>query len=174
MDDSQPNSEAALKLLQQILSVELKEIADSLVKGFGEPDNPYTIELPEDFTVDLPLPVLSSLVARSANKYGLAARAAGIARAQAKIAKGRYEGKYKRSKIGKNEAEREANAMGACQEEHNSWLLAEGLAEIAEAIESGSRISSESVRKMLGAAEFQQQAVLREGKGVYSERDFSR
>lgn len=165
---------AAQEALSLILGKELNEITESIASTFGEKENPFTIELPEDYAVDLPLEVLASYVARSSNRYGKAARSAGIARAQAKLAKGRFENKYKRSKVGKNETEREQNAMETCQEEHAVWTLAESVAEVIGGIEAGARIASESSRKIFGAAETQQRASDRENKGSYREQDFAR
>lgn len=164
----------AQEALGLLLDVELAEITESIASTFGQKENPYTLELPEDYAIDLPLEVLASYVARSANRYAKAARSSGIAKAKAKLAKGRFESKYKRSKVGKNETEREQNAMDACQEEHAEWTLAESLAEVMGGIEAGARVISESSRKTFGAAENQQKANDRETKGFYREQDFSK
>lgn len=154
---------AAEEALTQLLDHELQEIITSITSGFGEANNPYTIQLPENYTVDLPLEELASLVARTANSYGRAARAAGIARAQAKLAKGRFEKNYKRNRVGKNDSEREATAMTACADDHTVWTMAEAIAAVADGIESGSRVASESIRKIYGSAEAQYRANAREG-----------
>jgi len=171
MDINSNKIQQAQDFFGTILDPQLAEIMES-ISTYGQPGNLYTIELPEDNTVDLPLGELLSLVARSANTYGRVARAAGLARAEAKRRKGAFESKYKRSKIGKNETEREQVAMLACAGEHAAWVFADSFAEVVEGIEAAARVASESIRKILGAAENQQRAYNREGKGQYGEGDF--
>ena len=174
MDRDLERALQAQEALESILGRNLTEITDSITSSFGEDDNPYTIELPEAYAVDLPLEELASYVARSSNKYGRAARAAGIARAQAKLSKGRFENKFKRARVGKNDTERDKNAMEACQTEHAVWTLAESVAEVIGGIEAGARVASESSRKIFGAAENQQRASDRESRGNYRDQDFGR
>ena len=172
MDRDLEKALEAQEALSQILGQNLSEITESIAGSFGDDDNPYTIQLPEEYAVDLPLEELASYVARSANKYGRAARSAGIARAQSKLAKGRFENKFKRSRVGKNDIEREKAAMEACQTEHAVWTLAESVAEVIGGIEAGARVASESSRKIFGAAESQQMAANRENRGAYRDQDF--
>lgn len=133
----------------------------------------YQIELPDATSVDLPLEELRSLVARSSNAYGRIARFAGIARAQAKIAKGRYERKHKQERKGNNDAERQANAMAACEEEHIAMTIAESVADFADSMEHAARIASESARKIYDKVTAMYVAQGREEKGTYKDNDFT-
>lgn len=172
MDNYNTKVQQAQEFFGTILDPQLSEIMDSIAT-YGDKDNPYTIELPEYHAVDLPLGDVLYLVAKTSNTYGRVARAAGLARAEAKRRKGAYDSKYKRSKVGKNETERENNAMTACTEEHAAWVFAESFAEVVEGIEAAARVASESIRKILGSIENQQKAADRETRGQYRERDYS-
>lgn len=163
-------SEAEARL-SSLLGPELSQITDIVSSGPNN-SNPYYIELPVAYAADLPLEELSSLVARSSNVYGKAARFAGMARAEAKLARGRFERKYKRSKVGRNDSEREQNAMTTAADEHLAWTLAEAVAELADSLEASARVASESVRKIYTSAENQQRAANREAKGTLREEDF--
>jgi hypothetical protein len=74
------------EMLQQFLGPQLKEVIDA----YNDNDNSYKyfIEIPETDVVDLGIEKIASLVARTSNVYGRAARFAGIARAQYKILEG--------------------------------------------------------------------------------------
>ena len=125
---------------------------DELVKAIL--DSSLKVEIPDPASVDLPPEELASLVARASNAYSSAARAAGMARAEAKLAKGRYERKYKTAKNdGRNDNEREANAMASASDAHEAWCNADAVAEVAEGVESAARIASESARKLLDKLE---------------------
>jgi hypothetical protein len=96
-----------------------------------------------------------------------------MARAQYKLIEGRYKKVYKANRVGKNEAEREANALEAADSEYMALVTSEAIVNLAESMESAARISSESTRKLLDKAQSMQIASSRESKGYYSESDFS-
>lgn len=91
------------ELLSEFLNPQIQEVINSYV-GNGS-NNPYFVEIPEEDVIDLGLDKLASLVARTSNVYGRAARFAGMARANYKIIEGKYKKVYKSSRVGKNEAE---------------------------------------------------------------------
>lgn len=158
---------AAEEALQNLLGSELSQVATIV----GDPA--YLIQIPEAEDVDLGIEELASIVARTSNNFGRIARFAGMARAEAKLAKGRYDRKFKQHRKGKNEAERDAAAMEASAEEHAALITAEAIAELADAMESAARIASESARKLLDKVQSMQIASQREGRGNYRESDFS-
>lgn len=149
------------------LSPGLDALADQVA------DQALRIEIPDPAVVDLGPIDLASLVARTANMYGRSARLAGMARAEAKLAKGRFDRKYKQSRVrGRNDTERDANAMAECDDEHQIWTMADAIATVAESIEAAARIASESSRKLLGQQETMFRASERETRGAYAEEDF--
>lgn len=130
----------------------------------------YIFEIPD---IDAPIEDIFSAVARTANAYGHMARLAGIARANAKLAKGDYERKFKRARsVGANEAQRSANAIEESKEEHIRMTTAEALAEAAEGWENALRVASESARKILDKVQAMQIATSRESHGAYQSSDF--
>ena len=133
----------------------------------------YYIEIPDSNYIDLTINDLASLVARASNVYGRAARFAGIARAQYKLLEGKYKKVYKASRVGKNEAEREANAIAAAEKEYMALISVEAVVQLAESMEAAARISSESARKLMDKIQTMQVATAREDKGYFSEKDFS-
>lgn len=135
-----------LENLEQHLSTILGPEMAQIIQAVQSRD--FLVKLPEIDTVDNDPATVSSLVARTANVYSQAARFAGMARAEQKICKGRYERKYKRSRVGKSDAERDRAAMEACENEHHALSLAEAVAELADSLESAARVSSESIRKI--------------------------
>lgn len=159
------------ELLNELLEPKLAEI---LTLFRDDPDgNPFHVELPDTDTVDLPMDEIASLVARTSNAYSRAARFAGIARAQAKLAKGRYERAFKTSRgTGRNDDERRANAMEATAAYHSAMVTAESIAEIAESYESAARIASESIRKIFDKAGAMVMGQARESHGIYRDSDF--
>jgi hypothetical protein len=130
------------------------------------------IYIPDSEEIDYDHNTLASLVAKTSNNYGRLARYAGIARAEYKLAKGSFDRKYKQFKVGKNEDEREANAMKNCHEEHDAMIRAEAIAELAEGFEQAARIASESARKLYDKKANMHQAYKREESGSYREVDF--
>lgn len=139
----------------------LEPLAAEVVKCITDPN--FRVKIPETNDVDENVHELAAMVARSSNVYGTAARLAGIARAQAKLARGRYERKFKASRVGgSSQAQRDANAMAAASDEHEAMCEAEAIAELADALEAGARIASESTRKILTSAQSQFTA---EGRG---------
>lgn len=160
------------QVLSEILSSSVAEIPTAIAQQPG-PDNPYLIDLPMANTVDLPIEELASYVARTANAYTRAARYAGMANAEYKLAKGRFDRKYKTMRTGKNDAERDRAAMEACQKEHDEMIAAEAIAELADALEHGARVASESIRKIYGAAQNMVTGQRREETGAYKDQDFA-
>ena len=75
------------------LGPQLKEVIDAYSNA--ENNYKYFIEIPETDIVDLGIEKIASLVARTSNVYGRAARFAGMSRAQYKILEGRYKKVYK-------------------------------------------------------------------------------
>lgn len=160
------------RYLRELLGRELSEVIGA-ISNKPSKDNPYLIELPDANMVDLPMEDVMAYVAKSANNFGRVARLAGMARAEAKLAKGRYERKFKRLRSqGKNDAERESLAMEGCIEEHMAMVNADAVAELAESLEAAARIASESSRKILDKTQAMQMAATREQAGYISDRDF--
>ena len=157
--------------LSDFLNPQLEELVESLASS----DHliKYYIEIPDANHVDLTIEDLASLVARSSNVYGRAARFAGIARAQFKLLEAQYKRVYKANRIGKNEAEREAAAAAAADDQYVALASVEALVEIAESMELAARISSESARKLMDKVQSMQIASIREEKGHLLEKDFS-
>lgn len=159
-----------LSVLSNFLEPQLKEVITSIANG--ESIKKYYIDIPDANSVDLSIEDLASLVARSSNVYGRSARFAGIARAQYKILEGQYKRVYKANRIGKNESEREANAIAAADSEYMALVAMEAVVELAESMESSARISSESARKLMDKVQSMQVASVRQEKGYFSESDF--
>jgi len=157
-------------LLAEFIDPQITEVIEAYASGNKNGD--YFITIPDMDSIDLTLSELSSLVARSSNVYGRVARFAGMARAQYKMIEGRYKKVYKANRVGKNEAEREANALEAADSEYMALVTSEAIVNLAESMESAARISSESTRKLLDKAQSMQIASSRESKGYYSESDF--
>jgi len=159
------------QLLSDFLGPEITEILSAY--GSGQSSDKYFINIPEVDMVDATMSDLGSLVARSSNVYGRVTRFAGMARAQHKLCEGRYKKVYKSNRTGRNEAEREANALEAAEEEYNAMITAESIVHLAESMEGAARIASESARKLLDKLQSMQMASSREEKGSYLESDFS-
>jgi hypothetical protein len=164
-----------IEKLQQLLSDFLNPQIQEVINSYTNqgPENKYFIEIPDEEVSDLGLDKLASLVARTSNVYGRAARFAGMARANYKIIEGKYKKIYKSSRIGKNEAEREAVAMEAAENEYNALITCEAIVNLAESLENSARIASESARKLMDKVQSMQIASNRESKGYYSESDFT-
>lgn len=158
-------------LLSEFLSPQITEVLDAY--GSGEKSDMYFVNIPEVDSVDMNLSDLASLVARSSNVYGRVTRFAGMARAHYKLCEGRYKKVYKSNRTGKNEAEREANALEAAEGEYTAMITAESIVHLAESMESAARISSESSRKLLDKIQQMTVASSREDKGSYLESDFN-
>lgn len=155
--------------LYRLLTPQLRDIVNII----NEPDkNEYLVELPDPDTVDAPLEELASLVARTSNAYGRIARFAGMAKAEYKLAKGRYDRKFKRSRVGNNEAERDKRAMSECEEEHVAMTVAEAISDMTDDMEQAARVASESARKMYDKANSMNLAQRREDHGVLRDADF--
>lgn len=158
-------------LLSEFLNPQITEVLDAY--SSGEKSYLYFINIPEVDIIDMTLEDLASLVAKTANIYGRVTRFAGMARAQYKICEGQYKKKYKSNRTGKNEAEREANALEAAEEEYSAMVTAESIVQLAESLEGAARIASESARKLLDKLHAMQIASSREEKGSFMESDFS-
>ena len=157
--------------LFNFLNPQLQEIVNAFSKS--EDLDKYFIEIPDANYVDLTINDLASLVARSSNVYGRAARFAGIARAQYKLLEARYKRVYKANRVGKNEAERESAAIAAAEKEYMALTAVESVVQLAESMEAAARISSESSRKLIDKVQNMQIATAREDKGFLSDKDFS-
>lgn len=164
-----------LEKLQQMLIEFLGPQIQEVITAYTDQSSSfkYFIEIPDSDTIDLGLDSLASLVAKSSNVYGRAARFAGMARANHKLIEGKYKKVYKSSRVGKNEAEREAAAMEAAEEEYSALITCEAIVSLAESMESAARIASESARKLMDKVQSMQIASARESKGYYQDTDFS-
>lgn len=164
-----------LEKLQQLLTDFLGPQIQEVITAYSETTmtGKYFIEIPDEDTIDLGLDRLASLVAKSSNVYGRAARFSGMARANYKIMEGKYKKKYKSSRVGRNEAEREAAAMDAAEDEYSALITCEAILSLAESMEGAARIASESIRKLIDKAQSMQIASFREEKGSYLESDFT-
>jgi hypothetical protein len=158
-------------LLKDFLGPQLREVIDAYSRMDSQSN--YFVEIPETDVIDLGLDKIASLVARTSNVYGRAARFAGIARAQFKIIEGNYKKVYKANRVGKNEAEREASAISAAEEEYTALVTCDAIVSLAESLETSARIASESARKLMDKIQSMQIASFREEKGAYMESDFS-
>jgi hypothetical protein len=158
------------ELLREFIDPQIQEIVTAYASGLK--DSEYFITIPDTNTLDLGIHELASLVARTSNVYGRIARFAGMARAQYKLIEGSYKRIYKANRVGKNESEREANALGAAEGEYTALITAESIVSLAESMESAARIASESARKLIDKVQSMQVASSREEKGFYNERDF--
>jgi len=158
------------ELLKQFIDPQIQEIVTAYASG--DRDSEYFITIPDINVLDLGIHELASLVARTSNVYGRVARFAGMARAQYKLIEGSYKRVYKANRVGKNEAEREANALGAAEDEYTALITAESIVSLAESMESAARIASESARKLIDKVQSMQIATAREEKGFYSDKDF--
>jgi len=166
-----PSLEKLRELLIEFLGPQLSEV----IQAYSSIDeqNKYFVEIPEHDTVDMGFETVASLVARTSNVYGRAARFAGMARAQLKILQGDYNRVYKANKIGKNDSEREASAISAAEQEYSAMVTCESIVHLAEAIELSARIASESARKLMDKMQSMQMATYREERGFYNSSDFS-
>jgi hypothetical protein len=159
------------QLLSDFLSPQITEIISAY--GTGDLADQYFVSIPEIDIVDMTMADLASLVARTSNVYGRVTRFAGMARAHHKLCEGRYKKIYKSNRTGKNEAEREANALEAAEEQYTEMVTAESIVQLAESMEGAARIASESARKLIDKMQSMQIAYSREEKGSYLESDFS-
>lgn len=161
----------AERLLSNLLGSELAEIIERVSASPGT-DKSFLIEIPETSSIDYNVEELASLVARTANRFGQISRLSSMARAELKRAEGRYKRKYKASLVGKNTAEREANAIEASENEAEELTIIEMVVELASGAEAWARIASETARKLYSGSENMQIATVRESKGYYKESDF--
>lgn len=158
------------ELLREFIGPQIEEIVSAYTSKNN--DSLYFITIPDVDTLDLGLHEMASLVARTSNVYGRVARLAGMARAQYKLIEGSYKKVYKANRVGKNEAEREANALEAAENEYTALITAEAIVNLAESMEVAARIASESARKLIDKIQSMQVASSREEKGYFNEKDF--
>lgn len=111
------------------------------------------ISIPEEEMDKMDRNSLALLVAKTSNVHSKAARLAGIAWAEYKLAHQAYKRKFRTSKTGRNEAEREANATEATEEEAERVATAEAVISLAQGVETAARVASESARKILDKAD---------------------
>jgi len=159
------------ELLKEFIGPQIEEVVSAYASG--DKDSLYFITIPDVDTLDLGIHEMASLVARTSNVYGRVARLAGMARAQYKLIEGTYKKVYKANRVGKNEAEREANALEAAESEYTALITAEAIVNLAESMELAARIASESSRKLIDKIQSMQVASSREEKGYYSDKDFN-
>lgn len=170
--------ERALKAEQQLMRMlgpkmsELQQILDDVNDETGK--RYYQIEIPAADAVDtVSIEDLASLVARTSNAYGRLARFSGMAEAEYKLARGRYDRKYKQHRSeGANAEERQANAMAACEEEHLAMTVADSIRTFATSMETAARIASESARKLYDKRVAMLTAHNREGHGSMKDGDY--
>lgn len=159
------------ELLREFIGPQIEEVVSAYASG--EKSSLYFVSIPDVDTLDLGIHEMASLVARTSNVYGRVARLAGMARAQYKLIEGTYKKVYKANRVGKNEAEREANALEAAENEYTALITAEAIVNLAESMELAARIASESARKLIDKIQSMQIASSREDKGYYTDKDFN-
>jgi len=153
--------EIFFEAFESYLRPEIRTIIKAVKEGLNSSE--WAIQIPDPNSIDLTIHDLGSLVAQTANHYGRMARLAGIAQAQLKLSDAKYKRSFKSSKVGKNEDEREKNAIQAAHLEHLDLAIVEGAADIANALERSARVASESARKIYDKVLTQQQADGRAG-----------
>lgn len=159
--------------LNEVLGPETDEIVTAITSEPGTKAS-YFITIPDASTIDLHVDDLASLVARTSNIYGRAARFAGMARAKYKLAEARYKYKFKTTRsTGKNDVEREAERMEAAQEEYMALSVAEAKVQLAESMENAARVASETARKLYDKAKTVNVAYAAESKGYLKNSDWS-
>lgn len=171
--------ERALKAEKQLMGLlgpkmsQLQDILDDINDDPGK--RYYQIEIPDADTVEtVSIDEMASLVARTSNAYGRLAEFTGKAEAEYKLAKGKYERKYKQHRsTGSNTEERQANAMQACEEEHLAMTVADSVRTFAEHVLTAARIASESARKIYDKRVEMYSAYNREEHGSYQDKDFN-
>jgi hypothetical protein len=159
------------ELLKDFIGPQIEEIISAYTTD--STNSLYFVSIPDVDTLDLGIHEMASLVARTSNVYGRVARLAGMARAQYKLIEGSYKKVYKANRVGKNEAEREANALEAAENEYTALITAEAIVSLAESMELAARIASESSRKLIDKIQSMQVASVREEKGYFNDKDFN-
>lgn len=160
----------------QLLGPKMAELQKILDDINAEPGKRYyQIEIPDADTISThSIQQMGSYVARTSNAYQRLAEFSAKAGAEYKLAKGRYERKYKQHRSdGANAEERTANAMEACEEEHLAMTVADAIREFADHIETAARIASESARKIYDKQVAMYMGSSREQHGNYQDGDFS-
>lgn len=138
-----------LSKLEAVLDPELQALTKAALARPGSEES-MIVEIPTADDMDLTVEDLASLVARASNNYQRCCRFAGIARAELRIAEGKYKRAY-RAGLGKkasNREERESQASAFSTEEHDHMDQIEALVELAEYQEAATRNASETARKL--------------------------
>lgn len=161
-----------IEILEGVLERLFESKLNDVVMQLESNDSSYQVDIPDEQTADLPIEEVLSLVARSSNNYVRVSRFAGIAKAQCKLAKARYDRAYKQNRVGPNEATREKNAMTAAKEAQQELAAWEAVSDLIQGIEQGARVASESSRKILGHMSEAEKGQMRENAGRFSANDF--
>lgn len=164
---------AAHQALKDFLNDELIETIEAVRhKPVRGESNDYHVWLPEKYTVDLDITDLMSYVARTSNIFYTMSRLAGIAKACVDMAESEYKEQFKRNLAGSNDKERERNATIAAQDQANVLRTYQGIMRIADKLEEGARVASESARKLLDKVQAMQIATHRGEHGQLKDADF--
>lgn len=137
--------------LEHVIASHLDAQGSELEAFLSADTSSLIVRLPEGIDLDnCHVSQLASAVAATSNQYATIARLAGIARANAKIAKGRYERKLKMGHSdGRNQQSRDAEIFSKAADEHAAASYADALATLIETLLDAARIASESARKLL-------------------------
>lgn len=158
-------SDDSYELLSKSLSNLFTQAMEILAQVNFDSDS-LTVELPTGKEMeDMDPTSIAHKVALTSNNYSKAARLSGIVKAELKKAQAVYKDSFKLAKDGKNEVEREKNAILATRDEARRLYIAEQVSAVAEAVENAARVSSESSRKLLDKIEAVQKADYREQHG---------
>jgi len=166
MDDERIQQEEritkALEALESFLRPEVRHIVKAARDGF-ERDG-YAFNIPDPTDVDMSIEEMAAVVAKTSNHYGKMARLSGVVSAALKIADSKYKRAFKVAKVGRNEDERESNAVKATTLEANDLAIVEAAVDIVKGLESAARVASESSRKIFEKILAQRTAENREDK----------
>lgn len=155
--------------LEELVGAELGQIIEAM--NTQEDYSPF-VQIPRAHDIDLAPSDLAELVIKSSNAYVRACRLHGMAKAELKLAERRYKDILKTSAVGKNDKEREANAIRAAREEGVALSVIESLVELASSAENSARIASESSRKLLDKISDMSFGSAREARGYSSREGF--
>lgn len=171
MNLSHQRVKEAERLLGDLLGPELTEIVQAVTQDPNS-EGSYFIQIPTADHVDFTIEDLGSLVSKTSNTYARVARLAGMARAELKLADGRYKRKYKMNRVGSNESAREKNATEASIDEWTALNTIEAVVELAEALEAHCRMASESARKLYDKVRTMEIASKREEHGHLKDSEY--
>lgn len=154
--------------LEGYLAKELHELVIAVTSNAAE----YFIKLPTPYDIDFSTEEIAAKVAIASNVLQRTARFSAMAKAEQKLAKARFESKFKQASTGSNEAERKANAMSSATQEHEYLAEIEAVVELADGLETAARIASESARKILDKIQVIYIGSQRETAGTTRDADF--